>query len=74
MVYRVLGRAQLAGYLCGRLRHWKTPDGRTVREKHDRVTSQGLDAWKKTVAFHAGMDPVPEDFQPVSVEEYLADA
>jgi hypothetical protein len=74
LLYRLLGRAELAGYICGKLRQWQLPDGRTVREKHYRVTPHGLDAWNKTIAFYAGMDPVPDHFQPVSIEQYLADA
>ena len=74
LLSRVLGRAQLAGYICGKYRQWKTPDGRTIREKHYRVSPRGLDAWKKAVAFYAGMDALPQHFQPVSIEQYLADA
>lgn len=74
LLYRSLGRAELAGYICARLRQWQTPDGRTVREKHYRVTPLGLDAWNNTVAFYAAMEPVPDHFQPVSIEQYLADA
>ena len=73
LVYRVLGRAQLAGYICGKYRRWKLPDGRHFREKHYCVSPLGLDEWKKTLAFYAAMHPVPDDFQPVSIEEYLAD-
>ena len=73
LVYRLLNRAQLAGHVWARFRRWKTPEGHTVREKHYRVSSQGLDEWKKMVAFYAAMDPVPEGFQPVSIEQHLAD-
>jgi hypothetical protein len=72
-VYRMLGRAELAGYLCGKYRQWQTPDDRTVREKFYRISPQGLDGWQKTVAFYDALDRPPQGFQPVSLEAYLAE-
>ena len=72
-VYRMLGRAELAGYLSAKYRQWQTADGRTVREKFYHVSHQGLDAWKNTLAFYDAMDRPPEGFRPVSLEEYLAE-
>jgi len=72
-VYRLLGRAELAGHLLAKHRQWQTADGRPVREKSYRVSRQGLDQWQKTIAFFDALDRPPEGFQPVSLEEYLAD-
>ena len=72
-VYRLLGRAELAGYLSAKYRQWQTADGRTVREKFYRASRQGLDQWQKTLAFYDALDRPPEGFQPVSLEEYLAE-
>jgi len=72
-VYRLLGRAELAGHLLARHRQWQTADGRPVREKRYCPSRQGLDRWRATVAFYDALDRPPEGFQPASLEEYLAD-
>ncbi len=73
LVYRMLGRAELAGYVIGKYRVWQTPDGRAVREKFYTVSRRGLDAWHEAVAFYASLIPPPDDFQPLHPDVYLSE-
>ena len=71
-LYRMLGRAELAGYLVGKYRVWQTADGRPTREKFYRVTPLGLAAWHTVVAFYDSLDHPPDDFQPISADEFYS--
>ena len=70
LVYRMLGRLELAKYVRGRYRQHQTPEGRTIRERHYRVTETGLAEWQQTVAFYAAMLPPPDHFEAVPNDEY----
>ena len=69
LVYRMLGRLELAEYVWGRYRQYQMVDGRTIRERHYRVSETGLREWEKTVAFYGGMHPPPSGFEAVAIEE-----
>ena len=69
VVYRMLGRMELAHYLCGRYRLWRMPDGRTIRERHYRVSEVGFDQWKATIGFYQALEVPPEGFRPVPMGE-----
>ena len=62
LVYRLLGRLEMAEYIYGCYRQYQTPDGRTIRERHYRVSETGLKAWQETVAFYQKMLPPPDHF------------
>lgn len=70
LLYRMLGRAELAGYVCGRYCQYQTVDGRRIRERYYRVSKRGLREWKKVKAFYEGLEAPPEDFQAVSMKEW----
>lgn len=70
LVYRMLGRLELAEYVRGRYRQYQTPDGRTIRERHYRVTESGLKEWYRTVSFYKSMRPPPDHFELADHIEY----
>ncbi len=63
LVYRMLGRLELAEYVWARYRQYQTPDGRTIRERHYRVSEAGLGEWRATVDFYQVMAPPQKYFQ-----------
>ncbi len=63
LVYRMLGRLELAEYVWARYRQYQTPDGRTIRERHYRVSEAGLTEWRATVGFYQKMVPPQKYFQ-----------
>ncbi|MFH1922514.1 MAG: hypothetical protein ABIP48_21850 [Planctomycetota bacterium] len=48
-------------------RHYRMVDGRTIRERHYRVSETGLAEWNKTIAFYTALDLPDDDFRPVPV-------
>ena len=73
LVYRLLGRMKLAGYVQGRYHQYQTSDGRTIRERHYAVDEFGLAQWKKIKDLFDTMSLPREDFQPVTYKEYYED-
>jgi len=70
LVYRMLGRLELAEYVWGRYRQYQTVDGRTIRERWYRVSETGLAEWKTTVDFYAGLERPSDQFEPQLEMEY----
>ena len=70
LVYRMLGRLELAEYVWGRYRQYQTQDGRTIRERHYRVSETGLAEWRVTVEFYRKMHSPPDHFKPEPVMDY----
>ncbi|MFH1921842.1 MAG: hypothetical protein ABIP48_18405 [Planctomycetota bacterium] len=44
-------------------------DGRTIRERHYRVSEIGFSEWKKTIAFYTALDLPDDHFRPVPMAE-----
>jgi hypothetical protein len=68
-LYRLMGRMEVARYVCGRYRQYQLADGRTIRERSYRVSETGFAEWGKTRAYYATLGPAPGGFQPVPMAE-----
>ena len=73
LVYRMLGRLEIAGYVRGWYRQYQTPDGRTIRQRWYRVTETGEKQWQQTVEFYKAMRPPPDHFQALPDDEEQPD-
>ena len=68
-LYRAMGRMEVAQYVCGRYRQYQLADGRSIRERHYRVSETGFNQWQKTRSYYAALGPPPDHLQPVPMAE-----